>query len=75
MTELTLAFVVVYGVRFKVHSLNEILISLLNSLQFLIASLSNVASPDAGNLILVETFLNTDSLFKGYTSSLIYFST
>lgn len=56
---------VVYGVRFKVHSLNEILISLLNSLQFLIASLSNVASPDAGNLILVETFLNTDSLFKG----------
>lgn len=65
MTELTLAFVVVYGVRFKVHSLNEILISLLNSLQFLIASLSNVASPDAGNLILVETFLNTDSLFKG----------
>lgn len=66
---------VVYGVRFKVHSLNEILISLLNSLQFLIASLSNVASPDAGNLILVETFLNTDSLFKGYTSSLIYFST
>lgn len=63
MTELTLAFVVVYGVRFKVHSLNEILISLLNSLQFLIASLSNVASPDAGNLILVETFLNIDSLF------------